>query len=164
MIILGIDPGTRRVGYGVVKKEGNTFSLLETGLLKIESKEDISALEETKRDLDAIINKFKPDGFAIEKVFFAKNRKTGIAVAQARGVLILAAAEKNIPIKEYSPNAIKLALTGYGGADKKAVHKMVKLLLGGLDNIVDDASDALAMAIVAGNDFERDIRFSKSIG
>lgn len=163
MIILGIDPGTRRVGYGVLEKIGGTFSLLETGILEIKSANDTSALEETKKGMDSLIKKFKPDVVGIEKIFFSKNRKTGIAVAQARGVIILSAMENSVPIREYSPNAIKLSLTGHGGADKKAVYKMVCLSLKNVpNNLLDDASDALALAIVAGNEYEREKRFSGS--
>ena len=153
MISLGIDPGTRRIGYGIVGKEYTDTNFLAAGILKIESKSDIPALEETKREIDNLIKQFKPDVLVIEKLYFTKNQKTGIAVAQARGVVLLAAAECGIRIKEYAPNEIKLGITGYGLADKKAVFKMVKLILKKPDlKIIDDASDALAMAIMGCNE------------
>lgn len=152
MIILGIDPGTRRIGYGIIKKEGSKFLCLAAGILPIKSKEDVPALRETKVSLTSLIRKFSPDVVSVEKIYFSKNQKTGIAVAQARGVILLAAAEKGILVKEYAPNAVKLAVTGYGHADKKAVWKMVRLSLNVPDNLIDDASDALALALVAGND------------
>jgi crossover junction endodeoxyribonuclease RuvC len=150
MIALGIDPGTRRVGYGLLKCEGSVLTFIAAGILIIKSTDDPSALQETKRGIDALIKKYKPDVMGIEKLFFAKNQKTALEVAQARGVILLAATEKNLPIKEYTPNEVKLGVTGYGLADKKAVLKMVRLTLGKHDlAVIDDASDALALAIMA---------------
>ena len=150
MIALGIDPGTRRVGFGVVEKNFGDIRFVAAGLLNITSSDDIAALLEIKSETSRIIKKFKPDIFGIEKLYFAKNQKTAIAVAQARGVLLLAAAEAGIPIKEYAPNEVKSGVTGYGSADKKAVLKMVQLTLGKHDlKVIDDASDALALAIMA---------------
>jgi crossover junction endodeoxyribonuclease RuvC len=150
IIALGIDPGTRRVGYGIVRKEGGAVSFVTAGILKIKSLGDSAAFEEIKREMDKLIAQHRPDVVAIEKLYFAKNQKTAIAVAQARGVILLSAQEKKIPIKEYSPNEVKLGVTGYGFADKKAVLKMVRLILGKHDlKVIDDASDALALAILA---------------
>jgi crossover junction endodeoxyribonuclease RuvC len=154
MITLGIDPGTRRVGYGVVeKKKDNTLCFVAAGILKIKSSDDVTALAETKKSVAAVIKKYKPDILAIEKLFFAKNQKTAMAVAQARGVLLLAAYEAGVPIREYAPNEIKLGIAGYGFADKKAILKMVRLLLNNHNlKVIDDASDALAGAIMAANE------------
>jgi len=150
MIALGIDPGTRRVGYGVVRKDGGVVAFIAAGLLDIKSSDDITALYEAKRDTDRLIKKYTPDIMGIEKLYFVKNQKTAIAVAQARGVILLSARERGIPVKEYAPNEVKLGIAGYGFADKKAVLKMVRLILGKHDlKIIDDASDALAIAIVA---------------
>jgi crossover junction endodeoxyribonuclease RuvC len=151
MISLGIDPGTRRIGYGIVeKKKDNTIHFVAAGILKIVSADDIGALAETKKGAAALIKKYKPDIMGIEKLFFAKNQKTAMAVAQARGVLLLAAYDAGIPIREYAPNEIKLGIAGYGFADKTAILKMVRLILGKQDlKIIDDASDALAGAIMA---------------
>ena len=150
MITLGIDPGTRRIGYGVIEGEGNSLVFITAGILTIKSTDDASALHETKTEIGKLIKKYKPAVMGIEKLFFAKNQKTAMAVAQARGVILLAAQEVGLPIKEYSPNEVKLGITGYGFADKKAVLKMVCLILGkqGL-KVIDDASDALALAIMA---------------
>lgn len=151
MIIIGIDPGTTRVGYGLIKKDCGRTSLISAGILKVKSGEKI--LFEIKNGLDKIIKKFKPDVMAIEKLYFVKNRKTAIRVAEARGVIILAALEGRLKIKEYNPNEIKSGITGYGFADKKAVLKMVKLILEEPRlNVVDDASDALALAILCASD------------
>src|SRR5271170_102156 len=112
MIALGIDPGTRRIGYGVVCAEGGTITYVAAGILAITSNDDASALVETKRALDALLKKYKPSAVAIEKLFFAKNQKTALAVAQARGVILLAAQEYGAHIKEYAPNEVKLGVAG----------------------------------------------------
>lgn len=149
-VALGIDPGTRRIGYGVIACSGNNLSLITAGILKIEGASDADALEEAKRGIDKLIVKYKPSVMGIERLFFAKNQKTAMAVAQARGVIMLAAREANLPTKEYTPNEVKLGVTGYGFADKKAVLKMVRLILKKDDlRVIDDASDALALAIMA---------------
>jgi len=149
-MFLGIDPGTRRIGYGIVRNgEQNSIEFVAAGILKIHSADDPSALVETKRGMDALIKKYKPEAIAIEKLFFAKNQKTALAVAQARGVILLAARERRVPIQEYTPNEVKSAIAGYGHADKQAILKMVRLTLGKPDlKVIDDASDALALAIL----------------
>jgi crossover junction endodeoxyribonuclease RuvC len=153
MIALGIDPGSRRIGYGVVKCDGRATTFIAAGILEIKTTDDISALEETKKGVDALIKKYKPDVMAIEKLFFAKNTKTALAVAQARGVILLATKERGIRIKEYTPNEVKSGVAGYGFADKKAVLKMVRLILNKQDlKVIDDASDALALAILSTGD------------
>jgi crossover junction endodeoxyribonuclease RuvC len=150
MIALGIDPGSRRIGYGVVKCDGSALTLVAAGILEIKTADDVSALEETKKGVDALIKKHKPDVMAIEKLFFAKNTKTALAVAQARGVILLATKERGVRIKEYTPNEVKSGVAGYGFADKKAVLKMVRLILNKPDlAVIDDASDALALAILS---------------
>lgn len=152
MISLGIDPGTRRIGYGIIEKEHADIHFVAAGILEIESVDDISALQEAKRGIDKLTKKYKPDVLAIEKLFFAKNQKTALAVAQARGVVLLAAAECGLTVREFAPNEVKLGIAGYGFADKKAMLKMVRLILGKRDlKIIDDASDALAIAIMGAN-------------
>lgn len=150
MIILGVDPGTRRIGYGLIQKSGSKLSLAGAGLLKIKSCGDFGALKEAKSQIDRLIKKFRPKILAIEKLYFVRNQKTGLQVAQSRGVIILAAIERGLRVEEFGPNEIKSGITGYGLADKKAVLKMVKLTLGEPAlNVIDDASDALAVAILA---------------
>lgn len=149
MIILGIDPGSRRIGYGVIET-GNPPRLLEVGILKITRKDNPGALAETGQAMRQIIHMFQPTHLALEKLFFLKNRTTGIAVAEARGIILATAEEYGLQIHEYAPNEIKMALTGHGGADKKAVAKMVHLILHSKPlKVVDDATDALAIALVA---------------
>lgn len=150
MIFLGIDPGTRRMGYGLVEKNGQKVSLVAAGILSIDSKNDHGALLEIKRGLSSLIDFYKPEFLAIEKLYFSKNQKTALQVAEARGVALLAGMEAGLGILEYSPNEVKSNITGYGSADKKAVLKMVGMILGQPKmKIIDDASDALALGILA---------------
>ena len=150
MIILGIDPGTARIGYGVIKKEYGKISFLDAGILKIKAGENQHALLQIKNELGLLLKKWKPGLMGVEKVYFSKNQKTAMSVAEARGVILLAGLEAGIEIKECSPNEVKSGLTGYGLADKRGVAKMVNLALGTPNlKIIDDASDALAIAIFA---------------
>jgi crossover junction endodeoxyribonuclease RuvC len=152
MIILGIDPGTERIGYGIIKKERAKLEFLSAGLLHV-GKEKDKKMQEAKRHMDSLIAEWRPDVLAVEKLFFAKNQKTAIGVAQMRGVILLSGAEHALTLAEYTPNEVKSGLTGYGFADKKAVLKMVRLILKRPDlNFIDDASDALAIAIHASSD------------
>ena len=150
MIFLGIDPGTRRIGYGFINVEKGVFQLVDAGIFPIASDNHLGAIREACIGVDRAIKKFKPSVVALERIFFAKNRKTGIQVAEMRGVLLSSILAHRLPVEEYSPNEVKSSLTGYGLADKKAVLKMVRLLLGEPSlTIIDDASDALAIALVA---------------
>ena len=153
MVILGIDPGTQRMGYGVVRKSGSSVKLLDAGLIAVVGHHGPDVMAQIKSHLNKLIDRFHPELIALERLYFAKNQKTAMSVAEARGVILLAAGERSLPIREYNPNEIKLAITGYGGADKRAVLKMVKIILKkpSLD-VIDDASDALAVAIVACGD------------
>ncbi len=150
MIILGIDPGTDRAGYGLVESKGQSLRYIEAGLLKTEGAQGADALFKIKIELDGLLARHRPDLLATERLFFVKNRTTGMATAEARGVILLAAREKNIPVRELSPTEVKTGIAGFGRADKIAVLKMVRLILKtpGL-RVIDDAADALAMAIVA---------------
>lgn len=148
--ILGIDPGTGILGFGVVDCEvGKPLRMVTGGVISTPAHTPIEIrLEEIFNGLNEIISETKPDEVSIEKLFFTRNVTTAISVAQARGVVILAAQIKKIPIYEYTPNQIKQTLTGYGGADKKQMQEMVRTQLN-LQQIPkpDDAADALASAI-----------------
>lgn len=150
MIILGIDPGTTRIGFGVISEEGGKLKLIDYGVIEGRSKQEISVciLENCKK-LSKLIKKYKPEVAGIEKIFFSKNIKTGIDVAQSRGALILELAKAGIKIRELSPSEIKSSVTGYGLADKKSVSKVAAMILGIKDGLkgYDDASDAVAIAI-----------------
>lgn len=150
-VILGIDPGTRRVGYGLVRKDGGKLEFLDAGILKIKSRNNFDDLREINMQMLKLIKRWRPDVLAIEKLYFVKNLKTGMPVAEARGVIILTAIQAGLKVKEFSPNEVKSGLTGYGHADKAAVLKMVRLILGKPElKLIDDASDALGIAIFAG--------------
>lgn len=159
MIILGIDPGTTRIGFGVISEENGKLKLIDYGVIEGRSKQEISVcVLENCQKLSKIIKKYKPEVAGIEKIFFAKNIKTGIDVAQSRGALILELAKAGIKIKELSPSEIKSSVTGYGLADKRSVSKVAAMILGIKDGLkgYDDASDAVAIAIATA--------FSKTFG
>lgn len=150
MIIVGFDPGLATLGYGVIKKEKKfNPEMVDYGI--ISTPKDLSLpdrLVMIEKGVKQIIEKFKPDEIAIEELFFAKNVKTGIAVAHARGVTLLTAIKECGKIFEYTPLQIKQALTGYGRADKNQIQQMVKTALR-LKAVPkpDDAADALAVAL-----------------
>lgn len=149
MIVLGIDPGYAIVGYGVVEYYNNHFRVLDFGAITTEAHTPFN--ERLERIYDcacAIIEKYRPEALAIEKLFFNTNQKTAIDVAQARGTLVLAAQKAKMPIFEYTPLQVKQSVVGYGRAEKKQVQEMTRLMLN-LEKIPkpDDAADALAMAI-----------------
>ncbi|HBI25734.1 MAG: Crossover junction endodeoxyribonuclease RuvC [Candidatus Wolfebacteria bacterium GW2011_GWC2_39_22] len=152
MKILGIDPGTTRAGYGIIESQGNSITLLDSGLLSVTAKETAQRLVELANSYRELLRKTNPELVAFEKLFFAKNVKTGMDVAQARGVLLLVTAEAGIPFLELSPSEIKLHIAGNGSADKQAVATMVKRITG-LKIITgpDDVTDAIAIAIVGAN-------------
>jgi len=149
MAVLGIDPGYAIVGYGLVKKEGNSIKPLQYGVIRTAADIPIEQrLNEIYEDLTALIEAFKPESVAIEKLYFNTNEKTAINVSQARGVIILACTRAGIPIYEYTPLQVKMSVVGYGRAEKKQVQEMTRSILK-LDKIPkpDDAADALAIAV-----------------
>lgn len=149
MRIIGIDPGTGILGFGVIDVDGNKFTLVDAGVIRTPVKEDDAVRLHTIFDeLSEIIKQTQPHMMSVEKLFFARNVTTAMTVAQARGVVLLCAKQAGIDIHEYTPMQIKQAITGYGRADKKQIQEMVKLQLG-LTAIPkpDDAADALAAAL-----------------
>lgn len=149
MKILGIDPGIGIVGYSLIEFDGENCVLLHSGSIQTQKNSKESArLLEIWEDMNTILNRFKPDCSAIEKLFFFRNRTTVMPVAHARGVILTALEKYKIPIYEYTPMEIKQVLTGYGRADKKEVEQMVKFSLG-VDNLpkLDDTVDSIAIAI-----------------
>ncbi|MEK7078424.1 MAG: crossover junction endodeoxyribonuclease RuvC [Patescibacteria group bacterium] len=149
MTILGIDPGTNMIGYGLLRIENKETIFLDYGCINLVSdKEGYSHLAQLYQKIDALIKKWSVDIAAVEKLFFFKNNKTVIQVSEARGVIILAAAQNKLKIKEFTPLQVKQAVSGYGRAEKKQVQKMVRLILGlKKDPQPNDAADALAIAI-----------------
>lgn len=149
MRILGIDPGMAIVGYGVLDVDKNGINLLSSGSIRTEkSARESARLLEISNDIEAIIENFKPDIAAIEKLFFFRNRTTVMPVAHARGVILTALEKHGVEIAEYTPMEVKQVLTGYGRADKKEVERMVKISLE-TEKLpkLDDTVDAIAIAI-----------------
>ena len=149
MIILGIDPGLAITGFGVIKKEKNSLTAIDYGIISTPAKTDlIFRLKLISSDLKSIIKKYQPDAVAVEKLFFCKNVKTALDVGHCRGVVLLEAMNGNLSFYEFTPLQVKQALTGYGKADKRQIQKMTQTVLW-LKDIPkpDDAADALALAI-----------------
>lgn len=159
MIILGIDPGTATTGWGLIEKDGQKYTLIDFGCVKTPAKTPLHDRLGTIFDgISDLIKNHKPDHIAVEELFFAANSKTAIAVGQARGVIILSANKKGVSVFEYTPLQVKMAICGYGRAEKGQIQKMVKTLLS-LSEIPkpDDAADALAIAICHAQSYRGDI-------
>lgn len=147
-ITLGIDPGTARLGYGVIRG-GLQPKLIDAGLIETWPDEPMAdRLVTLYEGVQELLAEFSPDVLAVEQLFFARNVTTAISVGQARGVVILAAAQAKVPVAEYTPSEIKHAIAGYGKADKPQMQEMVRMILK-LSRVPqpDDAADALAVAI-----------------
>ena len=153
MIILGIDPGTAALGYGVVERIGGRLRAIDHGCLvtspDLPMPERLLAIHGL---LDDLMSLHEPAFVAVERLFFSRNAQTAIAVGQARGVVLLAAAQHGKPVREATPNEVKSAIAGYGAADKEQVQRMVQLVLGMAElPRPDDAADALAIAVCIAN-------------
>lgn len=149
MVILGIDPGYAIVGWGLIEYRNNSHKPLRFGAITTDADMDFNKrLQVIYDDMSHIIEMFRPEYLAIEKLYFQSNQKTAIMVAEARGVILLAAQQHNIPIFEYTPLQVKTAVTGYGKAKKPQVMEMTRRLLN-LPEVPkpDDTADALAIAI-----------------
>jgi len=148
MISLGIDPGTTRIGYGVIQSDRNKMFCIAYGILATSNKDKLVNFKEAEKQLSVIIKKYKPEVAGIEKLFFFKNQKTIMAVSEMRGVIMLTLAKHNLPIHEFTPLQVKQNISAYGRADKNQVQHMVKNILK-LKEIPrpDDAADALAIAL-----------------
>ena len=149
MIILGIDPGIGRCGWAIINSKSSIINSEAFGCIETEANSEItSRLLIISNEIESLIEKYKPDVLAIEELFFNTNSKTAFVVGQARGVILLAAAKKSVPVAIYTPLQVKMAVTGYGRADKNQIGQMVKVILK-LEKIpkLDDTSDALAVAI-----------------
>lgn len=158
IIILGIDPGNVRAGYGVIKKGRGTFTHLGSGLLRVKRGENAGAqLVALEKDLRRIIKKYRPGAAGLEKLFASNNMKTVMGVAEARGVIHKVIFENNLRLVELAPQTVKLSVTGSGRADKKSVAKMVSLILNiTIDDLLDDTTDALAIAIAVAGELPPD--------
>ena len=149
MVILGIDPGVATIGFGLIRVERGKNTLLQYGVITTPPGIPLSErLLQISRDMEQLLETFKPDEMAVEELFFTKNITTGIAVAHGRGVILLAAEKAGIPVFEYTPMQVKQGVVGYGKAEKKQVMLMTQRLLNMKDiPRPDDAADALAIAI-----------------
>lgn len=153
MIILGIDPGLATLGYGVIEAIGDKRRVIQYGTVTTPAKQPMpERLQGILHGVTQLMDLYQPDDVAFEELFFSKNITTGIAVGMARGVAMVAVAERTKNLYEYTPMQIKQAVTGYGGADKHQVQMMVRILLN-MKEIVrpDDAADALAVALTHAN-------------
>ena len=153
MIILGIDPGLATMGYGVIEAEGQKRKVVQFGTINTRAGSPTpQRLRSIFQGVNQLLDIYAPDDVAFEELFFSKNVTTGIAVAQARGAALAAVAARTDNVYEYTPMQIKQAITGYGGADKGQMQRMVKALLG-MQEIArpDDAADALAVALTHAN-------------
>lgn len=151
--ILGIDPGYAIVGFGVLDYDGVKFTPVEYGAVLTEAGQPFpERLRAIHEDIEFIFDKFRPHSMAIERLYFTSNQKTAIDVAQARGVTVLSAARRNVPVFEYTPLQVKMSVVGYGKAEKRQVMEMTQRILN-LAQIPkpDDAADALAIAICHGH-------------
>ena len=153
MVILGIDPGIATVGFGIIAAADGRYGAIEYGAVITKPHQLLETrLCEIYDAVTELIERYKPDCMAIERLYFTTNQKTAIDVAQARGITVLSAAIRNVPVSEYTPLQVKLSVTGYGKAEKKQVMEMTKSILG-LAQIPkpDDAADALAIAVCHGH-------------
>lgn len=150
---MGIDPGIAIVGYGFLELKGNSYKVLDYGAITTEAKVPLpERLDAIYEEMNELIERYKPDDIAFEELFFNKNVKTAITVAQARGVEVLAAKESGAGLYEYTPLQVKQAIVGYGRATKNQVQEMVRIILN-LEKVPkpDDVADALAVAITHGS-------------
>ncbi len=149
MRVLGIDPGTAITGYGLVEEAGGDLKLLTFGVIRTPAGQPLpTRLQLIYRALVDLAAEWQPETAAVEELFFSSNVRTAMSVGQARGVALLALANSGLSVAEYTPSAIKQAVTGYGNADKAQMQEMVRLLLGLAEPPrPDDAADALAVAI-----------------
>ena len=153
MKVLGIDPGTAAMGYGIVERTGGRLREVDHGCLV--TSPDLSMPERLLAIhalVDELLELHQPDLMGVERLFFSRNVQTALGVGQARGVILLAAAEHGTPVREATPNEVKSAIAGYGAADKEQVQRMVQLVLGMSERPrPDDAADALAIAAWVAN-------------
>ena len=151
MLVMGIDPGIAICGYGLVKREGSSLVPVDCGVIRTSADcQTGERLSTIFRDIDSLIKNHRPVLIGVEELFFSKNAKTAMIVGQARGVILLAAAQNNVPIMEFTPLKVKQSVVGYGKAEKKQVIYMTEKILNlSTKPHPDDAADALAIAICA---------------
>jgi crossover junction endodeoxyribonuclease RuvC len=161
-IVLGIDPGSRLTGYGVVRYQGNKFEYLGSGCIRVGDHDFPTRLKMIYQGISQLIEQFSPDSFAIEQVFLARNPDSALKLGQARGAAIVAATMQDLPVFEYSARQIKQAVVGTGAAKKEQVQHMVKQLLKLPGTPQADAADALGVAICHAHSEQSLIRLAGS--
>lgn len=146
--VLGVDPGTRKTGWGVVERRGGALTGIAAGTLRLRPKDPLAdRLEVIYDTLDALIDEHRPDAVAVEEVFYAKYANAAIKLGHVRGVVLLLVAKRGLPLGEYPPALVKRTVAGRGAADKKQLGRMVGAMLGLKDDLGEDATDALAIAM-----------------
>tara|TARA_Y100001001_G_scaffold162949_1_gene190802 strand:- start:7367 stop:7894 length:528 start_codon:yes stop_codon:yes gene_type:complete len=146
-IILGVDPGSRTTGYGVIRVEGRHIEYIDSGCIRVGEKPMAERLQTIFQSLATLIGEYRPEEFAIEQVFMARNPDSALKLGQARGAAIVSAANSGLAVHEYSARQVKQAVVGRGGADKSQVQHMVQVLLSLSRKPQADAADALAIAM-----------------
>ena len=146
--ILGIDPGSRKTGYGLIEHSSNKSRHLDSGFIKLNEKETLSErLFILSKELGKIIDRLNPDCGAIEKIFYAKNAQSALSLGHARGVILLKFSERQLPVHEYQALKVKQTVVGAGRAEKSQIQHMVKILLKINESLQEDQADALAVAL-----------------
>lgn len=160
MIILGIDPGLRKTGFGVIKKVKAHYSFIDAGVILLDNIKDLhDRLFELYQKVECLFHAYKPNCLSLEKVFIGKNARSAFLIGEARAACIIAAKKFNVPVFEYAARSVKQGIAGYGAADKEDVNRVIKIILGLKGEIKEDASDALALAIFHGNiDYVRSLQ------
>ncbi|MBU0479812.1 MAG: crossover junction endodeoxyribonuclease RuvC [Proteobacteria bacterium] len=154
MRILGIDPGSRVAGYGIIDVVGNRMDYVTCGVIRVKTNTPFpDRLLEIHDGITQVIKNYRPEQAAIEEIFMARNPNSALKLGHARGVLILAGMQKGVSMAEYTARQVKQAVAGYGNADKKQVQHMVRIILSLLKSPSQDAADALAVAICHANHF-----------
>lgn len=146
--IIGLDPGLRNTGWGIIEQEDNRLQYVSHGIIKSDASQDLATrLQQLYRELRRVIQCYQPDMAAVEEIFVNKNPASTLKLGMARGVVLLAPADSNLSVAEYSANKIKKSVVGSGHADKMQIEAMVRMLLPGAEGALKDAADALAVAI-----------------
>ena len=165
MLVLGVDPGSRITGYGLLEEQNREISFIEAGLIKPPEKMPFpQKIHRIFQGLVEILERCAPDAMAVEDLFYAKNARSSLKLGHARGAVLIAAGQHDIPVFEYTPLEIKKSVVGYGRADKEQVRSMVNIMLRLKKQVPLDASDALAAAICHVNSFRLRTLQQKSLG
>lgn len=165
MITFGIDPGSQKTGFGVIRVEGSSYTMIDAGVIRMEQGAPLAdRLNEIYERLSACMAEHAPDRIYLEAIFHQKNAQSALVLGHARGVALLAAAKRACPIGEITPAEVKKAVTGRGNADKHQVQEMVRILLALDKKFAQDASDALAIAIAGASRARFDDAIARGMG